>query len=205
MNTRLGISILLLSLGFILAFLPSPDKASLIIKPDKVLQSAQDINSTIDADKLAKLLIAEDSTLQVIDVRSAKEFAQFSIPGSIGLPYTDIVKHPDTLRNILNRGYSHNIFYSNGDLESNYAFVLSRGMGFKNVFVLGNGLNGWFRDIMNSKFEGQKITARENALFEIRARAKRLFIDINSLPDSLKTKYMSSKQTEAKKLDGGCE
>jgi hypothetical protein len=58
---------------------------------------------------------------------------------------------------------------------------------------------------MNSTFTGEKISARENSLFEVRTRAKRLFTEINSLPDSLKQKFYDTKHMEAKKLDGGCE
>jgi hypothetical protein len=58
---------------------------------------------------------------------------------------------------------------------------------------------------MNSSFSGERISARENALFETRTRAKKLFAEMNSLPDSLKMKYVNSKHLAAKKLDGGCE
>jgi hypothetical protein len=58
---------------------------------------------------------------------------------------------------------------------------------------------------MNSNFTGEKISARENALFETRFRARKIFTDINSLPDSLKTKYFEARQIAATKLDGGCE
>jgi hypothetical protein len=58
---------------------------------------------------------------------------------------------------------------------------------------------------MNSKFTGEKISARENALYETRTRAKKMFTEMNSLPDSLKLKFILSKHLAAKKLDGGCE
>jgi hypothetical protein len=67
------------------------------------------------------------------------------------------------------------------------------------------GLNEWYNSVMNSSFTGEKISARENAMFETRTRAKNLFIEINSLPDSLKLKFIESKRIAAKKLDGGCE
>ncbi|NJK94014.1 MAG: rhodanese-like domain-containing protein [Bacteroidales bacterium] len=205
MNSRIIISLLLVTLGIILAFLPAQDKPSLKIKPEKVLFASLDKETSISPDELARLIVAEDSSLQIIDVRTPLEYSKFSIPGSINLPYNEIVNNPDTLENILNRDFAQNIFYSNGDLESNYAFTLAQGLGFKKVSSLDKGLNGWFKYVMNSEFVGTRITARENALFETRAKAKRLFIEINSLPDSLKTKYMQSKQAEARKLDGGCE
>ena len=67
------------------------------------------------------------------------------------------------------------------------------------------GLNEWFNTVMNSRFTGERITARENALFETRTRAKKMFTEMNSMPDSLKMKYIESEHLAAKKLDGGCE
>jgi hypothetical protein len=58
---------------------------------------------------------------------------------------------------------------------------------------------------MNSSFSGERISARENALFETRTRARKLFTEINSLPDSLKLKFIEAKHIAAKKLDGDCE
>ena len=59
--------------------------------------------------------------------------------------------------------------------------------------------------VMNSSFTGDKISARENALFETRMKARKMFTEINSLPDSLKKKFLEAKHIAAKKLDGGCE
>jgi hypothetical protein len=83
--------------------------------------------------------------------------------------------------------------------------MIARGLGFKNNYVLKGGLNEWYRVVMNSEFTGDRITARENALFETRTRAKKMFTEFNSMPDSLKDKYSESKEVERKKLDGGCE
>ena len=67
------------------------------------------------------------------------------------------------------------------------------------------GLNEWFNSVMNSNFTGERISARENALFETRRRARKMFTEINSLPDSLKLKFIEAKHIASKKLDGGCE
>jgi 3-mercaptopyruvate sulfurtransferase SseA len=126
-----------------------------------------------------------------------------NIPGSINIPYSKLLDNdPVTL---LNNGKTRNIFYSNGDLESNYAIAIARGLNQKNTYVMKGGLNEWFNVVMNSKFTGEKISARENALYETRTRAKKMFTEMNSMPDSLKLKFIMSKHLAAKKLDGGCE
>jgi 3-mercaptopyruvate sulfurtransferase SseA len=126
-----------------------------------------------------------------------------NIPGSINVPYAKFLDNdPGTF---LNDGKSRNILYSNGDFDANYALAIAKGLNLKNIFVMKGGLNEWFNTVMNSSFTGEKISARENALFETRTSAKKMFNEMNSLPDSLKLKFVESKHIAAKKLDGGCE
>lgn len=201
MNTRIKLSLILLCLGIILLSISSG--GSLIVKPDKLLTDVLDNKSYFSVDDVAKFVVNEDSTIQIIDLRPAEEFKTMNIPGSTNIPYMDFInKDPGSFLNNRNKRY---VLYSNGDLNSNFAFTYSRGMNFKNTFVMKGGLNEWFNTIMNTSFKGEKISARENALFETRTRARRLFTEINSLPDSLKMKFILSKQITAKKLDGGCE
>jgi len=98
-----------------------------------------------------------------------------------------------------------NIFYSNSEAEQSFALVYARGLGYDNTFVMTGGTGGWMKTIMETKFSGERITARENALFETRRRAGEMFTTLNSLPDSLKAQFLESRKFSAKKLDGGCE
>ena len=203
MNTRGKYSVALISLGLILALLPLSGNRSFTVKPKKLLSEVIDEKLTFTVDQVARFIVSEDSTIQIIDLRSPEEFSSFSIPGSINVPYSTFLKNDPG--SYLNNPDITNILYSNGDLNSNYALVLARGMNYKNVYTMKGGLNEWFNTVINSSFTGERITARENALFETRTRAKNLFFEINSLPDSLKQKFILAKKTEVKKLDGGCE
>lgn len=203
MNTREKFSAALICLGLILALLPTTGSKSFIVKPQKLLAESIDEKTYFTPDQVARLVVSEDSTMRLIDLRTEKEFRSFSIPGSVNIPYGEFLKKDP--RSFLTAGNVKNIFYSNGDLEANYALVIARGMNFENVYVMKGGLNEWFSTVMNSSFTGDRITARENALFETRTRAKNMFTEVNSLPDSLKMKLLASKRLDAKKLDGGCE
>lgn len=203
MNAREKLSAILVSMGLILALLPLSSNRSFNTRPDKVLEAALDLNTYLTADQVARLVASEDKTIQLIDLRSDDEFKRFSIPGAVNVPYSEFLdKDPGS---ILNNKETRYIFYSNGDLFSNYALVLARGLRYSNTYVLKGGLNDWFSSVMNSSFTGDKISARENALFESRMKARKMFTEINSLPDSLKQKFLEAKHIAAKKLDGGCE
>ncbi len=203
MNTRGKYSVALVSLGLILAFIPLSGNRSLTVKPEKLLTEVNDEKLSFTADQVARFIVTEDSTVQIIDLRSPEEFNSFNIPGSINVPYKTFLSNDPGL--YLNNPDITTILYSNGDINSNYALVLARGMNYGNVYTMKGGLNEWFNTVINSSFSGERISARENALFETRTRAKKIFFEINSLPDSLKQKFMLAKKAEVKKLDGGCE
>jgi sulfur-carrier protein adenylyltransferase/sulfurtransferase len=203
MNTREKFSIVLLCLGIILALLPLSGSKSFTVKPKKLLSEVLDDKTYFTVDQVAKFISSEDSSVQIIDLRSPEEFKTVNIPGSINVPYSELLDNDPG--SILNNGKTMNIFYSNGDFDSNYALSIARGLNFKNTYVMKGGLNEWYNTVMNSNFTGETITAKENFLFETRTRAKKMFTEMNSLPDSLKLKFIQSKHIAAKKLDGGCE
>jgi rhodanese-related sulfurtransferase len=203
MNTRQKFSAGLLIIGFILTLLPLSGSRSFTMGPQKLLGEVLDSSTWFTVDQVARFIVAEDSSVQIIDLRSPEEFKTINIPGSINLPYSKFLD-VDPAR-LLSNGKARNIFYSNGDFNSNFALAIARGLNLKNTFVMKGGLNEWFNTVMNSTFTGEKISARENALFETRTRAKKMFSEMNSMPDSLKLKFIQSTHLAAKKLDGGCE
>jgi rhodanese-related sulfurtransferase len=203
MNTREKFSVALICFGLLLALLPLSGSRSFSIKPAKLLNDVLDENTSFTVDQVARFIVSEDSTVQIIDLRSPVEFRSSNIPGSVNVPYATFLD-TDPAR-ILNNGKAKNIFYSNGDLNSGYALAIARGLNIRNTYIMKGGLNEWFKTIMNSSFKGERITARENALYETRTVAKKLFNEMNSLPDSLKIQFFESKHLAAKKLDGGCE
>jgi len=196
-------SVGLLSLGFILALLPLSGSRSFTVNPKKLLSEVLDNGTYFTVDQVAKFIVSEDSSVQIIDLRTPEEFRTLNIPGSINVPYSKLLDNDPG--SFLNNGKARNIFYSNGDFDSNYAIVIERGLNFNNTYVMKGGLNEWFNTVMNSNFTGERISARENALFETRTRARKMFNEMNSMPDSLKMKFIRSKHIAAKKLDGGCE
>ena len=203
MNTRVKFSIVLICLGFILALLPPAGISSFIVRPQILLSEMLDNKTYYSVDQVAGFIVSEDSTVQIIDLRTPGEYEKANIPGSINIPYNKFIDRNPSI--ILNNGKARNIFYSNGDFDSNYALAISRGLNIKNTYVMKGGLNEWFNTVMNSSFTGERISARENSLYETRTKAKKMFTEMNSLPDSLKVKFFQTKHLTAKKLDGGCE
>jgi rhodanese-related sulfurtransferase len=203
MSTREKITAVLVALGILLVILPGAGDYSFWVEPDELVATFSADNHYVSVDRVAAWVIREDSTVQLIDLRSRDEFAESNIPGSINVPLESFFDlKPETW--LHNRDINY-IFYSNGEINSGYALVLARGLGYENTRLMAGGLNEWFKKIMNSSFTGERITPAENALFETRFRARRFYTEINSLPDSLKLQYAESRRQKERNLDGGCD
>jgi sulfur-carrier protein adenylyltransferase/sulfurtransferase len=205
MNPRIAFSITLFSLGLILTFLPRPDEHRFKVKPNALWTEVFNDSTFFTVDQIAHSIADEDSSILLIDLRSPGEFLQVNIPGSINIPYKQLLSKEKHLETYLSNSKTRVIFYSNGDMDAGSALVIARGLGYSNAFVMKGGLNEWFLTVMNTRFKGERITVRENALFESRTRAKNYFIKMNSLPDSLKLQFAQKSKFDPKKLDGGCE
>lgn len=203
MDARIKYSVLLVGIGLIIAFLPFNTTETFKVKSNWLLSRSASGDIYYSVDQVARMMNNEDSTVQIIDLRSTTQFKECNIPGSINIPYSDLLN--PIWEGTLNQRRIKKILYGNDDQTSTYAWTILSGLGYQNNFIMKGGLNEWFRTILYSKFDGQKISPVENALFENRYNARRTFTQINSLPDNLKTKFFSSKRLKQSKLDGGCE
>ncbi|MFA5814221.1 MAG: rhodanese-like domain-containing protein [Bacteroidales bacterium] len=203
MNTRVKFSVVLLSLGLILAILPSPAKRILKAKPERLVSLLNDEKSWFTADQVARFVVSGDINVRIIDLRPESEFRKMTIPGSVNIPYNEFIKKNPA--SFLAAGDVKNILCSDVEQEAANAFILAKGLNFKNTYILKGSVNEWVKTVMNNSFSGDKITARENALFETRTRASKMYTDFNNMPDSLKQKFFESRRLATKKLDGGCE
>lgn len=202
MDARIKYSVLLVGVGIILAFLPFDAAQTFQLKSNELLARSASDSMYISVDQVARAVNSEDSTIQIIDVRSAAQFRACNIPSSINIPFDDL-QNP-LWEATLNQKKVKNILYGNGDQTANYAWTIVTGLGYPNNYVMKGGLNEWFRTVMLSQYSGEKITPAENARFENRLNARKAFTQINSLPDSLKTKFFNAKRLNQSKLDGGC-
>lgn len=203
MKARIKITVLLVGLGILLAFMPNPASKNFKLKPNELIAKSNSEDIYFSVDEVARFLNNEDSTILLIDLRTADEYRKCNIPGSVNIPFEDLLN--PVWKGYFTQKNMRSVFYGNGDQNANIAWTLATGLGYQNCFVMKGGLNEWYKTVMLTRFEGEKITPRENALFENRYKARDIFTQINSLPDSLKTKFFDAKRLQQSKLDGGCE
>ena len=203
MEARIKYSVLLVGIGMIIALLPFDTSESFRLKSNELFLKSVSDSVRLSVDQVAQMLNKEDSTIQLIDLRSAGQFKECNIPGSINIPFDDLLN--PRWEGTFNQRMVKKIFYGNGDQTASYAWTIATGLGYKNNFTMKGGLNEWFKTVMLSQFTGEKISPLENALFENRFNARKAFTQVNSLPDSLKGSYFKAKEIKQLKLDGGCK
>ncbi len=202
MNSRIKISLVLLSLGLIAFLLPEKNNLSLQLTPEEYLKYFSEEQLSFTPDEVAYFVVSQDSSVQLIDLRDREKFMENSLPGAVNIPIQELELRENY--KYLKQKNHKMILYAEDDLKPTVAQSLLVMAGLRNIYVMEGGLNEWYEKVMQSEFTGQTISPQENRLFEIRYKARRFFNDINSLPDSLKIQYLQNKKAKERQLVGGC-
>lgn len=212
MNIRVVLSIAAVSLGLLIAAVPQNTTKQFKLTPVELLTEVKSGQQFIMPEEVASMIVQKDPSIQLIDVRNVDEFAKFSLPGAINVPLESIL-NPE-FEEVINQDIKTNIFYSNGSLQANEAWMLTRQLGYKNNFVLMGGLNFWVETIMNPQMPGSASSDEEMAKYNYQKAAGRaLGADPGSITaDSTsaasttpaKTNLPKTEKKKKKSVSGGC-
>lgn len=169
MKPRSLLALFIIPMGLIIAAVPQNKTKPYKLTAAELLSEVNTRTQYVAPDAVADMIIKKDPSLRLIDVRSQDEFEKFSLPGSINIPVTDLLS--DTYTDILNQDIKMNIFYSNGTLTANEAWMITRQLGYRNNFVLEGGLNYWFDAILNPQRPPSTSSDEEFAKYDFRKSA----------------------------------
>jgi len=203
-----GIVILL---GFILLFLPYKKNRGQL-SPEQLLLAISNEDRFYSPDEVAQLIISEDPSVQIIDVRNASDYGEFSLQGAINIPLSAILDK-DEKGDFIWEGYLNDetkttIFYSNGSVYANQAWMLTKRLNFSNNYVMKGGLNKFFNDIMLAEKPMNSAAEEKHHTYQFRKAAAMFFgggsVDVNmdsEVEPIIKT-IPKKKKKEAE--EGGC-
>lgn len=169
MKPRTLLALFIIPMGLIIAAVPQNKTKPYKLTAEELLGEVNTRTQYVTPDAVADMIIKKDPSLRLIDVRSQDEFEKFSLPGAINIPATDLLS--DQYTDILNQDIKMNIFYSNGTLAANEAWMITRQLGYNNNFVLEGGLNYWFDAILNPKKPASTSPDEEFAKYDFRKSA----------------------------------
>ena len=169
MNVRLKLAAIFLPLGLIIAAVPENTTKVYKLTAQELLVEVQEGAQFISTDEIADVVVQKDPSFQLIDVRAQDEYEKFHLPNAINIPLTDILS--DEWTDLLDQDVKMNVFYSNGNLKSNEAWMITRQLGFENNYVMRGGLNYWAETIMNPKAPVSTSPDDEIAKYDFRKGA----------------------------------
>ncbi|HVN58738.1 MAG TPA: rhodanese-like domain-containing protein [Bacteroidales bacterium] len=207
MKPRTLLALFLIPLGLVIAAVPQNTTRPYKLTADQLLSEVKTRTQYIAPETVADMLVKKDPTLRLVDVRSQDEFEKFSLPGAVNVPIPDLLN--DKYTEILNQDSKMNVFYSNGTITANEAWMVTRQLGYKNNFVLEGGLNYWFDAIMNPQKPVSTSADEEFAKYDFRKSAGQALggggvIQAEKTQPGAASKPTVTAGPKKKKVAGGC-
>ena len=186
MNPRLLLAAVLIPLGLIIAAVPYNTTKPYKLTADQLLDEVISETQFISADEIAKMIVEKNPVLQLIDVRSSSEFDKYSLHGAINIPMEDLLNADWTP--YLDQDLKVNVFYSNGTIKANQAWMITRQLGYRNNYVMQGGLNHWMEAIIHPNPPDNLSPDEEFARYEFRKGASQALGGVEIAPSTAETK-----------------
>ncbi|PTY06596.1 hypothetical protein DB347_11185 [Opitutaceae bacterium EW11] len=122
----------------------------------------------VSAPDLADWIIEGRNDFILVDVREAKDFAEYHIPGAINVPLASLSgDFADRNERI--------VFYSDGGIHAAQAWLLLRSLGYRGVYLLFGGLEEWKDSVLFPTAPAAAASASEQIAFAKRAAVSKYF------------------------------
>ncbi|MFA9391477.1 MAG: rhodanese-like domain-containing protein [Prolixibacteraceae bacterium] len=166
---RIKIALYLIPLGMIIAAVPENKTKPYKLTANQMLEQVKEGIQFVSTDQIADMIVQQDPSLQLIDLRSSEDYDKFHLPGAINIPISMLLS--EDWEAYINQDVKMNVFYSNGNTIANEAWMISRQLGYVNNYVMMGGLNYWAETIMNPEKPASTSPNDEFAKYDFRKGA----------------------------------
>lgn len=205
MNAKVAFLIFILPLAVIAAVFTGGEKEQIEKKYDKLLEDINTETAIKTTDEVADLLVKEDPSVMLIDVRSKDDYDKWHLKGAKNIPLNNLYSE-ESLDNFGLLGVNY-ILYSNGTVDAQSAWIMLRLKDFKNIFVMQGGANHWYETILKPVPPANVEDDEEVAKYDFRKAASQYFTGSKVKEDDVATPTPPVKikrKTEKKRASGGC-
>lgn len=204
---RMILVIFILPMAIVIAAVPENTTKPYKLSIEELVGQITEGSQYFTADLVADYIVQKDPSIQLIDVRPKDEFEIYHLPGAINIPLADILS--DEWEAYLNQDVVTNVFYSNGTVVANQAWLICTQRGFVNNYVLQGGLNYWAETILNPQKPVETAPNDEFARYDFRKAMNAALgggvLDAASAPAETAAPMPSvQKKPAKKKAQGGC-
>lgn len=174
--------------------------------PEKLHQKVYDPARYLSSDHIADLLINQDPSILLIDVRDEDEYEDYALPNSVNIPLGKLFSEDMII--YLDQPGTHPVFYSNGDVRADQAWILAKRAGFKHMYVMQGGLNHWFETIINPTPPEETSPIEDFEIYNFRVGARNFFTGGGQIEteneNNPKPKPMLVRKKKKNVAEGGC-
>lgn len=197
---------ILLILGLVLAFSPVDQNSVEALTPEELAMQVVNREDHITAEQLGSLIIDEDPSYMLIDVRSPEEYENFHIKSAINVPLEKLFSSEGLEQ--LDRTKLL-ILYSNGGTHAAQAWIMLKQFGYKNALVLLGGLNYYVDVYSNPKAPEGVYADSEIFRYQFLKSAGEHLLGGNKTqtveaPEVPEVQFQPVKKKRTKKADEGC-
>ncbi|MCF6333874.1 MAG: rhodanese-like domain-containing protein [Draconibacterium sp.] len=173
------------------------------VEPQQLLMEIVQPTRYVNTDLVAKMIIQNDPSLELIDVRSANEFGKFSLTNAINIPLDSLIN--ESSLDYFGIPGTKVVFISNDDIEADQAWVLTKRLGFNSIYVMKGGLNRWMETIIQPQkpSDDSPLTAFETYEFRNGARLYFTGAKIDN-EETGKVKVVVRRKKKSAAASGGC-
>ncbi len=190
----LGLGLTLFVIGFFTLFMP--ERRVELLADASAAANSTEVN-TMSVDELAFRLLDQDKKLQVIDLRTAKEFEKFSLPGSTNMTFDELFGKD--AHKVLALKNKKTVFIANNEAEERKAAFIVSELGYRNFAVLEGGLTTFKKEILEYKADKEPVTRQEKDTHIFRTRAAK------ELPALIAAaKKSAAPKKKSSRVIGGC-
>jgi rhodanese-related sulfurtransferase len=204
----LGFLLLLIAGGLVL--LPKYEQHE-GIKPEILLNNVISPERYISTDNLSNIIINQDPSYLLIDVRDSIQYEKYTLPNAINIPLEKLLDEDSEL--YLNQNSYNVVLFSNDDFYANEAWIICNRLNYKNLRVLKGGLNLWFNTIINPPKPTEFMDNNAFILYDTR-KAASMYFGV-AYPEQVKKSKVEVKKPEPKTVipiikkkkmpvEGGC-
>ena len=193
--------------AFGLVFLPSHQKNE-TMTAERLLAKVINPERYITSDILADKIINKDPSIMLIDVREPDEFDKYSLPQAFNIPLSDILN--SDYQGYLDQDQYDVVLFSNENFKADQTWLLLNRLGYKNLHVLNEGINGWYNTILNPPKPTEDMPNEAFELYSFRRAAGLHFgagivkVKERKVVKRTVKKVVPKKKKKKRKPEGGC-
>ena len=165
LNQRLGVAAL--ALGALAVFANVAPGRTLRVSEKELLTAVERQQDHVTPGELAAWIVEGRADYRLVDLRDAKDYAEYHIPGAENLPL------PQVADGVLVRNEKL-VLYGGGAVHASQAWMVLKARGFLAAYTLLGGLDAWKEEVLFPLAPAQP-TAEERTRFDRAVQVARFF------------------------------